>query len=58
MIAGFAEALSSLIEMRRREGQALGAVLSGLATSQLGAWVLLPPFLILLALALVWVPLA
>ena len=35
-----------------------GAVLSRPAILYLGAWVLLPPFLILLALALVWVPLA
>jgi uncharacterized membrane protein YoaK (UPF0700 family) len=37
-----------------------GAMVSGAATSYLGvgAWVLLPPFLILLALALVWVPFA
>ena len=35
-----------------------GAVLSRPAISYLGAWVLLPPFLIVLALALVWVPLA
>jgi len=35
-----------------------GAMVSGAATSYFGVWVLLPPFLILLALALVWVPLA
>jgi uncharacterized membrane protein YoaK (UPF0700 family) len=34
-----------------------GAVLSRPASSYLGVWVLLPPFLILLALALGWVPL-
>jgi uncharacterized membrane protein YoaK (UPF0700 family) len=35
-----------------------GAMVSGAASSYFGVWVLLPPFLILLALALVWVPLA
>jgi uncharacterized membrane protein YoaK (UPF0700 family) len=34
-----------------------GAMVCGAATSYLGAWVLLPPFLIVLALALGWVPL-
>ncbi len=35
-----------------------GAMVSGAATSYFGVWVLLPNVLILLALALVWVPLA
>ena len=35
-----------------------GAILSGVATSFLGAWVLLPPSLILLTLAFGWVPFA
>jgi len=35
-----------------------GALVSGAVTSYFGVWVLLPPFLILLALALVWVPFA
>ena len=35
-----------------------GAMVSGAATSYFGVWVLLPPVLILLALALVWIPLA
>jgi uncharacterized membrane protein YoaK (UPF0700 family) len=39
-------------------GFLIGAALSRRATSYLGVWVLLPPFLILVALALVWVPLA
>jgi len=39
-------------------GFLIGAIVSGAATSYFGVWVLLPPFLILLALALVWVPLA
>ena len=38
-------------------GFVTGAMVSGAATSYFGVWVLLPPFLILLALAVVWVPL-
>jgi uncharacterized membrane protein YoaK (UPF0700 family) len=39
-------------------GFLIGAMVSGAATSYFGVWVLLPPFLILLALAAVRVPLA
>jgi uncharacterized membrane protein YoaK (UPF0700 family) len=39
-------------------GFLIGAMVSGAATSYFGVWVLLPPVLILLALALVWVPFA
>jgi uncharacterized membrane protein YoaK (UPF0700 family) len=39
-------------------GFLIGAMVSGATTSYFGVWVLLPPFLILLALALVWIPLA
>ena len=45
----------------RRAGLMAGVwagFLTGAATSYFGVWVLLPPFLTLLALALVWVPLA